>query len=72
MPSRTEFVTDAKGKRVAVLLDLKSYARLTDAAEELEDIRAYDKARPVVLDEVKRGQFVTLASHLKKRAVSAK
>ena len=72
MPARTEFVTDAKGKRVAVLLDLKSYARLTDAAEELADIRAYDKARPVVLAEVKRGQFVTLASHLKKRVGSAK
>lgn len=67
MSTRTEFVTDAKGRRVAVLLDVKSYQRLSEAAEELADIQAYDKARPRVMAEVKRGQFVTLAEHLKRK-----
>ena len=72
MSARTEFVTDSKGRRVAVLLDVKSYARLKDAAEELSDIRAYDKAKSRVAAEVKRGQFVTLVQHLKAKAVGAR
>jgi len=38
-------VTDSEGKRVAVILDLEQYEQLLDAAEELEDIRAYDEAK---------------------------
>ena len=41
-----QFVTDGKGKRVGVLLDLKTYDRLREAEEELADVRAYDAARP--------------------------
>jgi hypothetical protein len=72
MSTRTEFVTDTKGKRVAVLLDVKSYQRLSEAAEELADIRAYDKARPRVMAEMKRGHFVPLAEHLKQKAARAR
>jgi hypothetical protein len=36
------FLTDAKGKRTGVLLDLRIYDRLLESAEELADIRAYD------------------------------
>ncbi len=68
MSVRTEFVTNAVGKRVAVLLDLKSYARLKEAAEDLADIRVYDKARPRAIAEVKRGHSVTLAQHLESKA----
>ena len=72
MSARTEFVTNNKGKRVAVLLDVKSYSRLIDAAEELADNRAYDKARPIVTAELKRGQFATLSQHLKKKVLVAR
>ncbi len=72
MIARTEFVTNKKGQRVAVLLDVKSYTRLMDAVEKLADIRAYDKAKPQVTTELKRGQFVTLSQHLKKKAVGAR
>ena len=68
MSVRTEFVTNSSGKRVAVLLDLKSYARLKEAAEDLADIRVYDKARPRAIAEVKRGHSVTLAQHLESKA----
>ena len=71
MNVRTEFVTNSLGRRIAVLIDMKSYTRLKEAAEELADIRAYDEARPRALAEVKRGQFVTLAEHLKSKAVRA-
>jgi len=35
-----QFVTDADGKRVGVLLDLRAYERLREAQEELADVQA--------------------------------
>lgn len=72
MSTSAQFVTDAKGKRVAVLLDVKTYERLREADEELADIRAYDKAKPVVTAELLRGQFRTLADYQRGKAASAK
>lgn len=43
VPAR--FVTDSEGNRVAVILDLEQYDELLEAAEELDDIRAYDEAK---------------------------
>jgi hypothetical protein len=40
------FVTDANGKRLAVLLDLRTYDRLCEAQEQLAEIRANHPARP--------------------------
>ena len=39
------YVTDEKGVRVGVLLDITEYERLLEALEELEAIRAYDRAK---------------------------
>ena len=47
-----QFVMNAKGKPVAVLLDLKTYDRLREAEEDLAEIRAYDAARPKVAAEL--------------------
>lgn len=63
-----QFVTDANGKRVAILLDLKTYDRLCEAEEELADIRAYDVARPKVMAEIAAGKFTDLSNYLAKRA----
>jgi hypothetical protein len=40
----TTFVTDAKGKRISAIVPIRKYEELLSDAEELEDIRAYDKA----------------------------
>lgn len=40
-----KYVTDQKGNRVGVLLDLDEYHKLIEEIEELESIRAYDKAK---------------------------
>ena len=37
-------LTDDKGKRVGVLLDIKEYERLREIEDEMEDIRRYDAA----------------------------
>ena len=63
-----QFVTDAEGKRVGVILDLRSYERLREAQEELADIEAYDSALPTVRAEIASGQFASLAAYRAKRA----
>jgi hypothetical protein len=65
-----QFVTDAKGKPVGVLLDLKTYERLREAEEDLADIRAYDAARSKVLADVEAGRVSTLADYRAKRSKS--
>lgn len=43
-PVKESFVTDAKGNRIAVLLPIKEYNKILEELEDLEDIKAYDKA----------------------------
>ena len=41
----TQFLTDEKGNRTAVLLPIKKYNKMIDALEDLEDVRLYDEAK---------------------------
>jgi hypothetical protein len=67
-----QFVTDANGKRVGVLLDVKTYEHLREAEEELAEIRAYDTARPKVEADIKAGRVFSLADYRAKRAAKRK
>jgi len=58
-----QFLTDAKGKRTGVLLNLDTYERLREAEEELADIHAYDALHDRVHSEITAGQFTTLTSY---------
>jgi PHD/YefM family antitoxin component YafN of YafNO toxin-antitoxin module len=40
-----QIVTDKKEKKTGVILSLKDYNKLKEMAEELADIKAYDKAK---------------------------
>jgi PHD/YefM family antitoxin component YafN of YafNO toxin-antitoxin module len=40
-----EFVVDRRARKKAVLVPLSEWQRLMEAIEELEDIRAYDRAK---------------------------
>jgi hypothetical protein len=62
------FVTDAQGKRVAVMLDLKTYHRLCEAEEELTEVHAYDTANPKVAADVRAGRITSLAEYAAKRS----
>lgn len=42
---KERYVTDEKGDRIGVLLDIEEYFKLLEELEELESIRAYDKAK---------------------------
>jgi hypothetical protein len=67
-PKAEQFLIDAGGRRVGVLIDLKTYERLREAEEELSDIQAYDSVRPKVLAEVQSGDCATLAEYQARRA----
>jgi hypothetical protein len=58
-----QFLTDAKGKRMGVVLDLQTYQRLREAEEELAEIHEYDSKRERAHSEIEAGQFSTLAAY---------
>lgn len=41
----TQFLTDEKGNKTAVLLSIKKYNELIEKLEDLEDVRLYDEAK---------------------------
>lgn len=61
LEKKEQFIVNASGKRVGVLLDMLTYERLRDAEEELARVKA----------EIAKGDFVTLSDYRKARAPSA-
>ena len=59
MTLNENFVVDAKGKKVSVLLPIKEYQKLLDELGELEDIKAYDNAT------TRKQEFIPLDKALK-------
>ena len=41
MKAHAQYITDEKGKKKAVILDLKEYEKLMHALEDLEDKKAF-------------------------------
>lgn len=60
-----KYIVDRKWKKVSVLMDTKTFDRMVDDLEELEDIRAYDKAKAKVTKESRNGDAVTLDEYLR-------
>ncbi len=67
-----QYITDAKGTRTGVVLDLKTYEHLREAEEELADIQAYDALHDRAHTEIAAGQFETLTSYRASRKRKAK
>lgn len=40
---KTQFITNEKGERIAVILPIEEYKKLLEKLEDLEDIKLYDK-----------------------------
>ena len=55
---KEQFVVDEKGNRISVLLDIRDYEQLLEALEELEEIRAYDRAKSAQSEVVPFDQAV--------------
>ena len=45
MPRALKFVTNEKGEKVSVILDVDDYKKMLEDLEELEAIRVYDTAK---------------------------
>ncbi len=56
-------VTDKKGNQTGVLLSLKDYNKLKEMAEDLADIKAYDKAKL----KAGNGKLIPLKEVIKQR-----
>ena len=41
----TQFVTDAKGKRVSVILPVEVYDQMLEILDDLDDVQLYDQAK---------------------------
>lgn len=61
---QTQFITDSKGKKIAVILPVKEYEKMLEELEAREDIVLYDKAKKE--DDGKR---ILLDDYVKKRKV---
>jgi PHD/YefM family antitoxin component YafN of YafNO toxin-antitoxin module len=59
-----QFVKDAQGHPVAVVLDIATYERLREAQEELADIRAFDEAWSGAQEDLKKGNVVSLENYV--------
>jgi hypothetical protein len=67
-----QFLTDANGKRTAVVLDLKTYEHLREAEEELADIQIYDALHDRAHSEISAGNSATLSTYRLGRGRKAK
>jgi hypothetical protein len=61
MKLKEKYITDENGNRIGVLLELEEYHQLLAALEELEAIRAYDRA---VTDDDEAIAFETVISEI--------
>jgi hypothetical protein len=68
LEAKEQFVVDAAGRRVGVLLDLPTYEQLREAAEDNADVRAYRAVKSRVAGEIARGEYATLAEYRAKRS----
>ena len=52
------YVIDKEGHKIGVFLDMKSYKKVLEQLEELDDIRAYDEAKATEDRVIPFGQAV--------------
>lgn len=64
---RKRYLTDDRGKRVGVILDMKTFEKMQDDLDDYYCGKAYDEAKPLTDAEIKRGEFVTLSEMVAER-----
>lgn len=41
----TQYITDKKGKKIAVILPIEDYQKMLDELDAVEDVKLYDKSK---------------------------
>ncbi len=57
---KAQYITDHAGKRVGVVLDLKTFEKMGNELDDYYCKRAYEKAKPLTDAEIKRGEFIRI------------
>lgn len=60
---KTQFITDDKGQKQAIILPIAKYEKLMEELEELEDIKLYDKVK------ANKEEYISFDDFLKSRKV---
>lgn len=60
---KTQFITDDKGQKQAIILPIAQYEKLMEELEELEDIKLYDKVKS------NKEEYISFDDFLKSRKV---
>ncbi|MGM0579652.1 MAG: hypothetical protein ACQETL_03170 [Bacteroidota bacterium] len=60
---KTQFITDDKGQKQAIILPIAEYEKLMEELEELEDIKLYDKVKS------NKEEYISFDDFLKSRKV---
>jgi len=63
---KTQYITDTSGEKISVILPIKDYEKMLDELEELEDIKAYDRAKARKSDAVPFEKAVKELEQLRK------
>jgi len=62
MIANTQYITDLNGEKVSIILPIKTYERIVEDLEELDDIRLYDESK-----KEDRGEYILFSDYLKSR-----
>ena len=61
-----KYITDVKGNKTAVILDLKAYEQLVDEIDELNCALGYDQAKKENGKDILAGKLITLENLIAK------
>ncbi|MDQ3016378.1 MAG: hypothetical protein M3R25_06650 [Bacteroidota bacterium] len=60
-----QFITDAQGKKVSVIISMQEFEALLEELEDIEDVKLYDATIRETQEE-----YITIAEYLKTRTSS--
>ena len=67
LPVNPQYVVDANGQKIAVLIDIQTYKKMIEVLEDIDDVKAYDDRINIVQDEIKSGSYLTLDEYISDR-----
>lgn len=67
--TKEQFLVDEKGNRTAVLVDVKRYDEFLEALEEIDSIRAFDRAKSANDKAIPFSQAVEEIENSRKRSI---
>jgi hypothetical protein len=60
-----QYITDKKGKKISVVIDIKDYQKILEEIEELEDVKLYDAVK------ARKEKTISLSDYINRRRKNA-